>query len=84
MAEKHLSKCSISFRHQENANQTTLRFLLTPVRMATINNSDDTRCWRECRERVTLTLPLLVGLQARTNTLEISLLVPQTTGHSNI
>jgi hypothetical protein len=34
--------------------KTTLRFYLTPVRMAKIKNSDDGRCWRGCGERGTL------------------------------
>jgi hypothetical protein len=37
--------------HQGNANQTTLRFHLTPVRMVKIKNSCDSRCWRGCGER---------------------------------
>jgi hypothetical protein len=31
--------------------KTTLRFYLTPVRMAKIKNSDDSTCWRGCGER---------------------------------
>jgi hypothetical protein len=31
----------------------TLRFYLTPVRMAKIKNSGDSRCWRGCGERGT-------------------------------
>jgi hypothetical protein len=34
--------------------KTTLRFYLTPVRMAKIKNSGDSRCWRGCGERGTL------------------------------
>jgi hypothetical protein len=34
--------------------KTTLRFHLTPVRMARIKNSDDSRCWQGCGERETL------------------------------
>ena len=34
--------------------KTTLRFHLTPVRMAKIKNSGDSRCWRGCGERGTL------------------------------
>jgi hypothetical protein len=34
--------------------KTTLRFHLTPVRMAKIKNSGDSRCWRRCGERSTL------------------------------
>ena len=38
-------------QHQRNTNQTTMRYHLTPVRMANINNSGNNRCWRGCRER---------------------------------
>ena len=31
--------------------KTTLRFHLTPVRMAKIKNSGDSKCWRGCGER---------------------------------
>ena len=40
--------------HQGNANHTTLRFYLSPVRMAKIKNSGDSRCWRRYGERGTL------------------------------
>jgi hypothetical protein len=36
--------------HQGNANQTTLRFHLTPVRMAKIKNSGDSTFWQGCEE----------------------------------
>ena len=31
--------------HQENTNQTTLRYHLTRVRMANVNDSGNNRCW---------------------------------------
>jgi hypothetical protein len=34
--------------------KTTLRFHFTPVRMAKIKNSGDSRCWQGCGERRTL------------------------------
>ena len=40
--------------HQETQIKTTLRFYLTPVRMAKIKNPGDLRCWRGCGERGTL------------------------------
>jgi hypothetical protein len=43
MAEKHLNIFSIL--NQGNANKTALRFYLTPVRMAKIKYSGDSRCW---------------------------------------
>jgi hypothetical protein len=45
MAEKHLKKIFNIVNHQGNAIKTTLRFHLTPVRMAKIKNSGDSRCW---------------------------------------
>jgi hypothetical protein len=45
MPEKHLKKCSTSLIIREVQIKTTLRFLLTPVRMAKIKNSGNIRCW---------------------------------------
>ena len=54
MAEKHLRKCSTSLVIREMQIKTTLRFHLTSVRMVKIKNSDDSRCWRGCKEKETL------------------------------
>jgi hypothetical protein len=51
MAEKHLKQCSTSLIIGEMQIKMTLRFHLTPVRMAKIKNSGDIRCWRGCEER---------------------------------
>ena len=40
--------------HQENVNQMTPRFHLTPTRMAKIKTLADSTCWQGCGERGTL------------------------------
>jgi hypothetical protein len=54
MAEKHLKTCSTSLIIREMQIKTTLRFHLTPVSMAKIKNSGDSRCWPGCGKRRTL------------------------------
>jgi hypothetical protein len=44
MAEKHLKKCSKSLVIREMHVKTSLRFHLTPVRMAKIKTSGDNTC----------------------------------------
>jgi hypothetical protein len=81
MAEKHLKKCLASLIIREMQIKTTLRFHFIPVRMAKIKNLGNSRSLRGCGERETL-LHLLVGLEACTTTVEISLEVPQKIGYS--
>jgi hypothetical protein len=54
MAEKHLKKCSTLLVDREMQIKMTLRFHLTPVRVAKIKNSSDSRRWQGCGERGTL------------------------------
>jgi hypothetical protein len=44
IAEKHLKKCSASLVIREMQIKATLRFHLTPVRMAKSKNSGDSKC----------------------------------------
>jgi hypothetical protein len=46
MAEKHLQKWSISLAIREMHVNTTLKFHLTSVRMAKINNTSNSSCWQ--------------------------------------
>ena len=53
-AKKHMRKCSSSPVIREMQIKTTLRYHLTPVRMAIIKKSGDNRRWTGCRETGTL------------------------------
>jgi hypothetical protein len=54
MTKKHMKNCSTSEFIKEMQIKTTLRFQLTPVRMATIKNTNNGKCWQECQEKGTI------------------------------
>ena len=54
MTKKHMKRCSTSLTIREMQMKTTMRYHLTPVRMAIIKKSTNNACQRACGAKGTV------------------------------
>ena len=80
MANSHVKRCSMSLVIREIQVKTTMKYYLTPVRMASlqmavIKKSTNSKSWRECEREGNLPT-LLMGMKTGTATMKHVIEVP--------
>ena len=54
MATKHMKRCYTSYVFREMQIKTAVKYHHTPIRMTKIWNTENPKCWQECRATGTL------------------------------
>ena len=80
MPNKCMKRCFTSYVIRELQIKTTTRYCYAHIRLAKVQNTNITKCWRGCE--ATRTHSLLVGMQNGTATLEDSVVGSHKTTHA--
>ena len=54
MVKRHIKRCSTLLIIREMQIKTIIRYHLTPIKITTIKNSVNNKCWGGCRQKGTL------------------------------